>query len=158
VKLRKATSALWVLTGSLLGAMALFAVAILATGSAETALLFSIVPFGFMVPIVGVFLAAGIGVDRSQAISEKEHRRDVAIAVAYTFSVIPYWFSIVSFLNGRPALGGILLAAYVAMALVPLQKFYRLRVRAHQSGRGGSGLAQAGGARDQHTDHSRAVL
>ena len=117
-------------SGCLFGAGILYAGLLAMTRSPSTALAFSTIALGFFVPIVFVFLIASSRgkAEATQGSSLEKRRTDVLIAVAYTFSSIPYWFSAVSFMNGRIGLGFILLSVYALIAAAPLRSMLRVRI------------------------------
>ena len=117
--------------GYLFGAACVYGALLAFTGSASAAWRFSLIPLGFFAPVVLVFvLAASRGSGQEQGEVSKEQRsKDALIAAAYVFSLIPFWFSAIGFLNGQIGLGLVLALLYAAMAVVPLQRLLRLRVR-----------------------------
>ena len=91
--MKRSRSALLLIGGCLIGATVLFLIALLLSGSATTATIFSVVPLGFFVPVVLVFALASAHPAQADGLGGEELRQsDVAIAVGYTASVIPYWF------------------------------------------------------------------
>lgn len=125
-RMKRSYSALLLIGGCLIGATVLFLIALLLSGSARTATIFSVVPLGFFVPVVFVFALASAHPAQADDLGGERHS-DVAIAVGYTASVIPYWFSAISAVNGRIGLSSVLFIAYVAMAAVPLRSMLRVR-------------------------------
>lgn len=120
--------------GYLFGAGCVYAVLLAITGSASAAWRFSLIPLGFFSPVVVVFVIAATR-GRAEEPGERgqeQRSRDALIAATYVLALIPFWFSAIGFLNGRIALGFVLLLVYAAMAVVPLQRLLRLRARQSQ--------------------------
>lgn len=106
----------------------LFLASWLVSRSIGTAAIFSLVPVGFMVPIVLVFVVAAAQVAAGRTGLDEAYRRsDAVVAVCYTASVIPYWFSAISAIRGRLWLSLVLLAACLVMAVLPLRSMLRVR-------------------------------
>lgn len=116
--------------GYLFGAGCVYAALWAITGSSSAAITFSLVPTLFFLPVVIVFIiasarasAAGLGQG-----SAGRRQSDVVVAVCYVFALIPFWFAAIAFLEGRLALGFVLLAFYSLMAAAPLRRLLRVRI------------------------------
>lgn len=123
---RRVNPALSILAGYVMGAGAVSALLLGVTKSASTALTFTVIPLGFLAPIVLIFAIAPAY--RSRAKDRPTRRTDVPIAVAYVLAFIPYWFAVVSLVKGRVSLGLVLLCVYVMMAAGPLWRMLHLRI------------------------------
>jgi hypothetical protein len=126
---RRFSTALVLAVGYLIGAGIVYVGLRAISGSASIAATFSLVILGFYAPVVAIIAIASARArsGRVRILSEEKRRRDVAIAACYVFSGIPFWFSMLALLRGRPALGLILFVVYVSMAAIPLQRILRLR-------------------------------
>lgn len=98
------------------------------TGSARAALIFSLLPAGFVAPVLLLLMVA---LGRAKAAPTQwsgsvSPQKEVLIASAYLASLLPYWIAAMSFLNGRSRLGLVLLATYALLAVVPLRSLFRL--------------------------------
>jgi hypothetical protein len=107
------------------------------TGSSSAAITFSLIPALFFLPVVIVFIIASArssaaGLEQGNA---ERRQPDVVVAVCYVFALIPFWFAAVAFLEGRLALGSVLLAVYALMAAAPLRCLLRMRT-AHAASHG----------------------
>jgi hypothetical protein len=95
----------------------------------STAIKFSLIPAGFLLPVVIVFTIASAWPTGDRRRADTARRpTDLAIAVCYMFAMVPFWFAAVGLLEGRFAMGLGLLAVYLLMAAVPLHRLLRLRL------------------------------
>lgn len=119
------------------------------TQSSAAAITFSFIPAAFFLPVVIVFSFASARVPSPRPGRGGAERRqaDVAIAVCYVFSLIPFWFAAVGFLEGRLLLGFALLAGYALMAAIPLRRLFRARIARNVS-RGGRSLSASDGGEE----------
>ena len=97
------------------------------TGSLRDAFVFLLASAGFIGPIAAVLLLARSKVDsiKQGERPEEVEGRDVAIAVSYAFSAIPYLFAVAALLNGKIGFSVFMFLVYIFMAAYPLCALFR---------------------------------